>query len=176
MTTDGTIDPALMAAMVIVSGAAITDLATRRVPNMLVAGGAMCGLSVNAMAAGYPGALAALFGCAVGLAIFLPFCLLRGMGAGDVKLMGAVGACVGFARILDVALATALVGAVLAVGMALSRGRLVSTLRGSLALLGSWLTGRKRPDAAMTLDNPNALAIPYAVAIAMGTAWTVVTG
>lgn len=168
--------PEAVAAVTIAVGAAVTDLATRRVPNLLVLCGALCGVVLSGSASGAEGVAASLSGVAVGLLVFLPFCLLRGMGAGDVKLMGALGSCLGVVGILNVALGAAFSGAVLAIGMSAWQGRLGSTLGGSARLLGAWTRGRPRPSDEMTLDNPAALAIPYAVPIATGVIWAVVAG
>ena len=78
-----------------VSAVAVVDLRTRRIPNRLALTGAVCGLASNLATAGAAGALMSGAGLLVGLAMFLPFYLLRGMGAGDVKAMAAIGAFVG---------------------------------------------------------------------------------
>lgn len=72
-------------------GAAIIDWRTRLLPNPLSLFIAAAGLVTQAFVAGGVGILVALLGALVGLAGLLPFYLLRGMAAGDVKLMAAVG-------------------------------------------------------------------------------------
>src|SRR5262249_40950955 len=106
--------PALVTSLAIALCAALTDLRWRIVPNSLVMAGWIAGMALQTWASGGTGALRALIGSAVGLAIFLPFYLLGGMGGGDVKLMAALGACLGPVQILRVALMAALLGAVLA--------------------------------------------------------------
>ena len=44
----------------------------------------------------------AFFGMALGLALLLPFVLVRSLGAGDWKLVGALGACLGPRSLLAV--------------------------------------------------------------------------
>src|SRR5215467_4923288 len=88
------------AAMVIglialVSVAAWSDVRTRRIPNSTTVTGAAAGFLLHIFYGGASGAVHSLAGAAFGLAIFLVFYIAGGMGAGDVKLFGAVGAFVG---------------------------------------------------------------------------------
>jgi len=160
--------PAMMVAVAIALTAVVTDLRTRTVPNALVACGALAGFAVNVWTLGGTGAVRSIGGMAAGLAVFLPFFLLRGMGAGDVKLMGALGACLGALAVLQTALVAAFAGAILAVAAALRGGMLARTLANTGRLLGSWVRRGPRPSEEMSLDNPRALKIPYALPIAAG--------
>jgi prepilin peptidase CpaA len=99
-----------------VSMVALIDVRTRRIPNELSATAALLGLVAQASLHGAPGLLDALAGAAIGLGMFLPFYLLRAVGAGDVKAMGTVGIFLGAqASLLAVAftlIAGALVGVI----------------------------------------------------------------
>jgi prepilin peptidase CpaA len=109
--------------------ALVFDLRQRRIPNTLVLLALRARLLVNfirpqdgqrrgALLTAYPSALGikgALLGALTGLAVFLPFYLLRAMGAGDVKLMAGIGSFVGPAAAIDVALFILVAGGVLAV-------------------------------------------------------------
>jgi hypothetical protein len=72
--------------------AAWIDWRTRRIPNWLTVPALVLGIAVNAFAAGWHGAKASLEGAGLALILLLPFVLKRELGAGDWKLMGAVGA------------------------------------------------------------------------------------
>jgi prepilin peptidase CpaA len=78
-----------------VTMAALIDLRTQRIPNELSAMAALLGLIAQVSLNGAPGLLSALAGAAIGLAMFLPFYLLRAVGAGDVKAMATVGIFLG---------------------------------------------------------------------------------
>jgi len=144
---------ALGLAVGMVTIAAYFDVRYRRIPNWLVAIGLCSGLLLNVWLVGLSGIGVALFGTLAGLALLLPFYVLRGMGAGDVKLLAAVGALVGPQVLLSVGLYGALVGGVMSVGALLSRRRL-SLLLGDLAQ-------RRKP-------SPSGLKLPYGLAIASG--------
>jgi prepilin peptidase CpaA len=87
--------PALVCLVAFVIAVAISDMASRRIPNVLTVTGACVGLGANWLLAGGSGALASVAGSFVGLFVFLPFYLARGFSAGDVKAMAAIGAFVG---------------------------------------------------------------------------------
>src|SRR5438093_8909889 len=86
--------------------AVATDMRTRRIPNWLTAGMASAGFGIAA-AGGQVTPLHAALGLAGGLLLMLPGHLIGATGAGDVKLMAAVGAVVGSDLILRVFLYSA---------------------------------------------------------------------
>src|SRR4029079_6556305 len=81
--------------LVLVGVAAVIDIRTRRIPNLLTFGGAASAFVYFVIMHGFSGLGQSAAGWAVGLALFMPIFLLGGMGAGDVKLLGAVGAWLG---------------------------------------------------------------------------------
>ena len=111
--------------------ATVVDIRTRRIPNELTA--AMAGIGVGLAAAGVSGisVWASMLGFVVGLALMMPGHVLGATGAGDVKLMAAVGAIVGPALVVTAFLFTAVAGGVLAVVVAARRRRLGATLAGT---------------------------------------------
>jgi len=116
--------------------------------------------------------LASLAGLAVGLALFLPFFLLGGMGAGDVKLLAALGAWLGPGQVFWLAIYASLFGGVLAVVVAVGRGYLTNALQNIGSLFGYWRVAGLRPLPALTLENRAAPRLAYAVPIFLGTAVT----
>ncbi len=126
--------------MALVAGAlvaTVTDLRTRRIPNALTA--SMAALGVGFAATGISGMSigASLVGLALGLALMLPGHFLGATGAGDVKLMGAVGAVVGPGMVVSAFLFTAIAGGVLAVAVAVQRQRLAATIAGTGRLIAA---------------------------------------
>ncbi|WP_431228624.1 A24 family peptidase [Burkholderia contaminans] len=150
--------------------AAGTDLAARRIPNPLVVLGLAGALVAQCLLHGVlAGALGWLAGAATGFALLLPFYLLRGMAAGDVKLMLAIGAWVGAQMTVYIVLATFVAGGVGALAVVLLRGRMRQMWTNVRTLLARHARGT-RAEAA---DGPAAItsvgSLPYGVAIAAGT-------
>lgn len=108
--------------------ATVIDLRSRRIPNALTAG--MGGIGIALAAGGVSGIStgASLAGFVFGLLLMLPGYSLGATGAGDVKLMAAVGAILGPALVLSAFLCTSLAGGVLALAVAARRRRLAATL------------------------------------------------
>jgi prepilin peptidase CpaA len=151
------------------AAAGFTDLRTRRIPNSLVLIALAGGLCLNAFAGGALGVLRSLAGAGLGLALFLPFFVLGGMGGGDVKLLAALGSLVGPLEVVQLALVTALLGGALAVAVAAWEKRLASTCRSVVSLLSFWIQGGLKPSPEVNLERKGALKIPYAVPVAFGT-------
>ena len=99
---------------IVLLGAAIGDIRTRRIPNRIVAGLAIAGFVFRLVLDGGEGFLVAGEGLLVGLACWLPFYAFGWLGAGDVKLYAAAAAWLGPKSALEGALIAALAGAVLA--------------------------------------------------------------
>ncbi|MEW6168858.1 MAG: A24 family peptidase [Pseudomonadota bacterium] len=123
------------------------DLRRQRIPNGLTLGGTALGVVLHAFEHGSAGASTALTGALAAGLVLLPLWLLRGMGAGDVKLMAAVGAHLGPVLGVAASLATLIAGGVLALAVLLRRAR--------------------HADAAARTPEP-ARAFAYAPAIAAG--------
>ena len=142
------------------------DLRYRRIPNVLVAGLLIGGLTINISFGGFNGALASLEG--LGLA-FLPMFLIHlfgAMGAGDVKLFGAVGAVVGVSLVPLTFVIVVMLGAVLAIYTMLRSGTVFSTLHGVLRIFVGIMPGWEMPRFAIPSDRKH--TIPYGVAIMLG--------
>jgi prepilin peptidase CpaA len=140
------------------------DLKTRRIPNVLTAG--MIGLGVSLAAAGASGISvpASILGFVLGLLLMMPGYLLGATGAGDVKLMGAVGAIVGPVLVINAFLLTAIAGGVLAVIVAVRRKRLGATLAQTGRLMAAPGQAPKEIQAATSASR-----FAYGPAIAAGT-------
>ena len=124
-----TFDPIVVAA-VAGSGvlSALVDLRIRRVPNKLTLGIAALGVLIAVTNTGAVSVGAAFAGLGVGLAIMLPSHIIGATGAGDVKLFAALGTLLGPWGIVTAFAYTAIAGGVLALAVALRRGRLGDTI------------------------------------------------
>ncbi len=160
----------LAAVLVVGAGVAATvvDIRERRVPNVLTMGLASVGLLLAMAGAGTVTLGGALGGLALGLALLLPAHIFGATGAGDVKLLAAFGALLGPAGVVDAFLRAAILGGVMALAVAVWRGRLRETLYGTAMLV----TTRSR--TAAVIEHPAANnRFPYAPAIALGAALAV---
>src|SRR5262245_32792718 len=106
-----------LAVVFVVGTAAVIDVRTCRIPNALTLSAIVAALVYHGLAGVWPATVSAV-GLAVGTLIFLPFFALGGLGAGDVKLLGAIGAWLGPTAVLSTALYTSIAGGVMAVGVA----------------------------------------------------------
>ena len=159
--------PAILAGAVLLSViAGWTDLRSRRIPNWLTVPGLLIGVAANTVFGGWTGLKTSLVGAAVGLALLLPFVLLRSLGAGDWKLAGALGAFVGAGLLVNLLLGSVFVAGLMAVGLVVYKGRIRQTLRNMGHILISLVTFRL-PGAQVSLDNPESLKVPYGVALAL---------
>ena len=159
--------PVILAGAVLLSlVAGWTDLRSRRVPNWLTIPGLLVGIAANTLLSSWSGLKASLLGAAVGLALLLPFVLLRSLGAGDWKLAGALGAFTGPGKLVDMLLASVFVAGLMAVALVIYKGRLRQTLRNIGHILISLVTFRL-PGSQVSLDNPESLKVPYGVALAL---------
>ncbi|HEY3062395.1 MAG TPA: prepilin peptidase [Chloroflexota bacterium] len=134
--------------------AAVLDVRFRRIPNWLTGSVCAAGLVLNAWYAGPNGLLLALAGGALGLAILLPFHALHAIGAGDVKLLAALGMLIGPHALVSVAVYGGIVGGLISVVILLTRGRLLLMLNEVFVL--------HRPPTR------SGATAPYGVAIASG--------
>ena len=114
------------------------DIRTRRIPNALTLGAPVLALAVHLYMNGMDGGIDTLSGWALGLALFLPLFALGGMGAGDVKLLAAIGAWLGPWNVVQTALAAGVIGGVLALGLALGRSYTKQAFTNIWALLLFW--------------------------------------
>jgi prepilin peptidase CpaA len=155
--------------LVCAGGGAFFDVRTRRIPNWLTGPSLLAGLILHLVLGGWRSmATAALAGVLAGGA-FLVFYLAGGMGAGDVKLMTAVGCLAGLTYVAEILIATALMGGVFAIILAVSRHRLKDTLANIGVLVMHHGTSGLRPHSDLNVTNAERLRLPYGIAIAAGT-------
>jgi prepilin peptidase CpaA len=143
-----------------------TDWRSRRIPNWLTVPALLLGIAVNSLALGWFGAKESLLGAGLGLGLLLPFVLIRSLGGGDWKLVGALGAFLGPPRLIEVLLGTVLVAGVMAAVLIVWKRRVGRTLR-NLGRMFAALFTLHLPGPEVSLDNPESLKVPFGVAVAV---------
>jgi prepilin peptidase CpaA len=146
--------------------AGITDWRSRRIPNWLTVSGAATGIVANSALWGWKGLRISLLGMGLGLLLLLPFVLVRALGAGDWKLVGALGALLGPQPLIAVLLGSVLVAGIMALGLVIWKRRFLETLRNLGRMLAAFLT-LHLPGSEVSLDNPQSLKVPFGVAVAV---------
>lgn len=161
----------LVMTLVLVGWAAWLDWRSRRIPNWLTVSALALGIIVNTAAWGWAGTKVALTGAGLGLGLLLPFVMVRGLGAGDWKLIGALGAFLRWRNLLLVLIASIFVGGIMAMVETIRRRRIRQTLANLWLLLQTLVTFglRRRQDLPLTLDNAELMSLPFGVAVALAT-------
>lgn len=156
----------------LVAQAALTDLAMRKIPNVLVLSGLLLALILHLLS-GPPWAPLShwLTGIVAGFFLFLPLYLLRGMAAGDVKLMAMVGGFTGPWLALQIAVLSYLIGGVMALLLLLASGRWRDSVRNLWQICKPLLFRLLGVPLVPVPLAPTASVggIPYGVAVALGT-------
>lgn len=149
--------------------AVFTDLTQRKIPNLLIVAGLVVAFIGQLFLAGGQGWLAWLFGMLAGFAAFLPLYLLRGMAAGDVKLMATVGAFVGWGMAFQIALVSFVFGGVLGILVIVGKGRIVQAWHNICLIIMPLVTRRAGVNIGATdISSQSVGNLPYATAIALG--------
>lgn len=158
--------------------AAVWDWQTRRIPNWLVSAAFIVALPVQMWVHGaISGIQAWLLGCLVGGIMLLPGYLTRTVGAGDVKLMAAVGAFCGAVLAMEIAVVASAIGGLWALVWLARRRRIRAGLANTMSMLVNVLDGTRV--GVQHGESMRALSIgrlPFGVAIAIGTVVTMTTG
>lgn len=171
MSLAGTLMPAALVAVCL--AAVWFDVRESRIPNGLTLGALGAALALRV--AGPASFVDGLAGAGIAFAVALPFFLVGGLGGGDAKFLAAVGAFVGLERVFTALFLTAVVGGAMGIFVMLRKRAVTQTmanLKTIFMTLGpGTFTGWKRDGesrAAVTLETPGAITVPYGVAIAAG--------
>lgn len=148
--------------------ASLTDVAHQRIPNVITYPLALFGLIYNIVLAGMSGLLFSLSGILVGGGILLLFYVLGGMGAGDVKLMAAVGSILGPLGAFHAFLYAALAGGLYALVVLYRHGALRDSFRRLAPVVDGFLVVRSMPEPLIA-HHAGVPRMCYALAISLGT-------
>jgi prepilin peptidase CpaA len=167
-------------ALVIV--AAVWDWRTRRIPNWLVATALIVALPLQIMLHGAAGGMQVWFlGALAGFLILLPGYLIRALGAGDVKLMAALGAMCGAALALEIAVIASALGGIWALVWLARRRQVRAGLSNTMSMVilmsgGAGDEGADKQPEARTMNVKSLGKLPFGVAIAVSAVGTLMTG
>lgn len=157
--------------LILLTVAAWCDVTSYRIPNLLIGIGLVVGLLIRLSFGGVTELLPGLQGLLVGIAVLLPLYLLRGMGAGDVKLMGLVGVFLGPLHVLGALFGTLLVGGVLSLLFAMHIKKLNILLANvKQMMVGAAFKLLVRQMPTLEANAVSAGKLPYGLAIGLGTA------
>jgi prepilin peptidase CpaA len=149
--------------IVLVTVAARADVRTRTIPNHLTFPALLLGIATHTALAGPEGFRSSLAGLAIAGGVLIPGWLFRWMGAGDVKLMAAVGAWLGWPQALIAVLASLVMGGAISLIVALRRGMLRQALTGAMLIGASTIA---RTGGAPTVTT--GVRFPFALAVMAG--------
>jgi len=157
-----------VSALIVVTLCAVTDILEHRIPNSVLLPALLLAFLLNTLLAGLPGLLDCFLGLALGMAMLFPIYFLRGTSAGDVKLLGVVGALLGTKGALIAGVATLCFGGVL--GALFIAWRMIEPILAThIAQIVSSNGPTNRPMIRTTSDDKAWKAVfPYAPAIACG--------
>ena len=145
------------------------DFRTHKIPNWLTVPGLAAAIALRAALSGWTGAKASLEGALLALMVLLPLVLLRALGAGDWKLMGALGAFLGPWMFLFVLLGSIFVSGLMAIVEMMRTRRVKETFQNVLVLVHGFISFGLRANPEISLDNPQLLKLPFGVAVAIST-------
>lgn len=145
------------------------DFRWRRIPNWLVATTIAGSLIWHGVVNGRVGIGMSVSGLLLGTAVLYPLYLLRGMGAGDVKFFGALGAGVTHRHLFTILIIACVTAALMGLYQVLRRGAWRQTMANTVDLLGEFLRGRFRPHPRVHIENRRALLLPFTLSVAIAT-------
>jgi prepilin peptidase CpaA len=173
MVVEGIMGVALICLLaVLLMPAAIIDMRTRRIPNWLSLAGMLLGIAIHTFYTGFSGSLESLAGLGVALVVGFLLFAIGWLGAGDAKLLAAVGAVVGLPHTLEFLFWIIMSGGLVAMVALAVRGVLPGMLKRWWVTLSLSLSSRRW--ALVPGTDEEAVAVPYAVSIALGSAVAVV--
>jgi prepilin peptidase CpaA len=159
----------------LVTFGSLTDIRTSRIPNLLTIPCTLAGMVLHTLTAGMDGFLFSLMGCAAGIGLLILPYLMSGMGAGDVKFMGAVGSLLGAKATLEAFVFVALAGGVYSLVLILIRR---DAFKGFFSEKLVILSNMVMLGQSVTMQSESSGKRPrlkYGVAIAFGTITYLVT-
>ena len=146
----------------------IHDVREHRIPNFVIAPAIVAALLLHSINRGWRGLGDAALGGLIAGTLAIVFWIAGGMGAGDVKLMVAIGCIVGLSPLPLVAIATSISAGIFAIVVSLYHGRLRETLLNVGAIMQHHGREGLNPHPVFNLTNQAMLRLPFALPVAAG--------
>lgn len=157
----------------VVSICAVTDILYGKIYNKITYPVILLGV-ILAIFSGFMMLKASLVGLLVGFLLYFLVFMMGGFGGGDVKLMTAVGALMGYPFVLYASFYSALIGGIMSIAAVIWKGKLLRTLRNVFSVFFSYPLSLIFPGMEPISLNPeNSMRIPFGFAICLGTLWAV---
>ena len=157
----------------ILVAAALYDLRFQKIPNILTFPSILIALVYNCATGGFEGLLLSIAGLALGVALLIVPYLIGGMGAGDVKLLGAVGAVLGPKAVFNAFLLTAIIGGIYSILLLLFQYKYSKSLLVRYATMFKTFTFTRQFIYIPATTNQDKPKLCYGIAIALGALWTI---
>jgi len=164
---------AALSVTVIVSIAVITDVRYKKIPNILTLSGMIIAIGYHSLVWGFDGLIFSMEGLFLGMALLIAFYFAGGMGAGDVKLMGAIGGFLGPKGVFYAFLFSAIVGGIYAIVILKLRGHLIETLKRYALIIKMFVMTGNFSYVPESRENIRNIKLCYGVAIALGTMFSI---
>jgi prepilin peptidase CpaA len=146
--------------------AAVGDVYWRKIPRVFTVTGFVIGLVFHARHGGFLSAVAAgLLGFVIGLSFFQ----LGAIGGGDVKLVAALGAMLGFSKWMMAMKAAILVAGAMALVQIVRHGAVRQTVHNMGDIVRNIFAAGLKPHPVINVQNPASIRSPFGVAAAVGT-------
>ncbi|MFC0214680.1 prepilin peptidase [Paenibacillus chartarius] len=152
---------------VLIAAAFASDVRTMRIPNWLTVGGAGCGLALQSFLFGWQGAWGSVLGLLTGFGIVLLLHAVGAVGAGDVKLFGAIGALSSVPFVLSALTYSILYAACIGIIVLVVKRKLLTTVRFA-AVSVSMLVAFKDSQVISRWKRGTAMHFPFMLAVAPG--------
>jgi prepilin peptidase CpaA len=156
--------------LIFLAACVAVDVRTMRIPNLLTGPAILTGFVLNAAWYGSDGLATSLAGFGLAVALLLAPFALGGVGGGDVKMMGAVGALLGPKLLLPSLMVGMMLGGVIAAVRLASSARLGEKLGETWRMFANALLSRSLDPLRAPASDPNRVVLPYSLPLGIGTA------
>ena len=154
--------------LLILVAAAAVDLKSQKIPNVITLPSIVFALGYHTVWSGVDGFLFSLLGTLSGIGLLILPYLMGGMGAGDAKLMGAVGAFLGAKGVFGAFIASAIAGGAYALLLIAFSRQFSGYLRELFNTVAVFISTRQyKPDNDRNSSRPK---LSYGLAIGLGSA------